>query len=529
MKIIVTEKINDIAIEMLKEHFEVDVRYGLDTKRDELLEVIENYDAIVVRSVTKVNEELFEKAKNLKVVGRAGNGTDNIDLDAATKYGIIVANTPDSNTMSACELTIGMLLAISRNIHTANKNLKAGIWNRTPLEGIEVYNKTLGIIGLGRIGSLVAVRMRAFGMRVLAYDPYITDERFKRFGVEKRENLEEMLQEADFITLHTPKTEETIDILSHKEFAAMKDGVRIVNAARGGIIDEAALLKALETKKVAAAGLDVHTIEPATADNPLFQFENVLVSPHIGASTVDAQVDVGRTIAIQVIHALKGEIVPNAVNLPTLHKDELLAVKPYIDLAEKLGKLYFQLEKLPIESATITYNGNLAKTDTEIITLGFLKGLLEPVVKENVNYVNAKLVAQKRGITVGEKKNLEQVNGHGDYITVKVRNKQGAVTLVGNLSSKREPRVIEINGYEFDADLTKYMLVIQNLDVPGVIGNLGKLLGEENINIATMQVGRDEKKEKAMMILSVDNKVLDENIEKINQVPNVILAKAVEL
>ncbi|SHJ42321.1 D-3-phosphoglycerate dehydrogenase [Geosporobacter subterraneus DSM 17957] len=525
-KILITEKVDEEGIKLLQAEMEVDIALGLP--REELLQRIGEYDGLIVRSETKVNEELMQHGKQLKVVGRAGNGIDNIDVNAATERGIIVANTPESNTLSACELSIGLLLAQARNIPQANSYLKGGNWSRTPFKGSELYNKTLGIIGLGRIGSLVATRMAPFGMKIIAYDPYISDERFRRFGAEKKETLKELLEEADFITIHTPKTKETFKMIGEEEIQLMKKGVRIVNAARGGIICEKALYDGLVSGKVASAGLDVHEQEPCF-NTPLFGLDNVIVTPHIGADTVEAQQNVGITVAQQVLNALKGEIVPNAVNLPALHRDELANIKPYIELMERLGKLYYQLHNETIELIEMAYWGNIADQDTEMVTIAFVKGLLETVIKEKVNYVNACLQAKQRDIVIEQKKIHQPYNGYADLIAVKIKHKGGTFTLAGNLSTKREGKLVEIDGYEVDVNPSEHMLFIQNLDVPGVIGNIGTLLGKEKINIATMQVGRHHRGEKALMVLNIDDEVGNDTLEKLEKVDNVLWAKGIKL
>ncbi len=525
-KIIVTEKMAEEGIKLLQEELEVDVCF--DISREELLKIIDQYDAIIVRSVTKINEELLAAGKKLKAVGRAGNGVDNIDVAAATKRGIIVANTPESNTMSAAELAIGLMLAQARNIPWANDFIKGGSWDRSRFKGVELYNKTLGIIGLGRIGALVAARMAGFGMKVVAYDPYISDERFTRFNAEKKEKLEDLLIEADFITVHTPKTSETNGMIGDKEIEFMKDGVRLINAARGGIYNEAALIRGLQSGKLGGVGLDVHEKEPCYG-NPLFEFKNVVVTPHLGADTVEAQQNVGITVAQQVINALKGEIVPNAVNLPTIHRDELNVIKPYIDLMEKLGKMYYQIHQEPIEYVSVNYWGNIASQDVEMITIAFIKGLLQPVVEDKVNYINARLLAEQRGVGIDQRKLKEHYNGYLDFVEIKIKNKKGEFVLGGNLSSKREGRLVQIEGYEVDVNPSKYMLFIQNMDVPGVIGNIGRVLGEENINVATMQVGRNVPGEVAIMLMNVDDQVNQGVLDKLVSLENVLWAKCIKL
>ncbi|MGE5405216.1 MAG: phosphoglycerate dehydrogenase [Candidatus Saccharibacteria bacterium] len=396
-KVIISERVAEEGLKLLQTELDVDYRDGIS--REELLKIIPEYDALIVRSVTKVDEELVEHGTNLKVVGRAGNGIDNIVVEPCTRRGILVANTPDSNTISAAEQTIALLLASCRNIPEANHFLKGGKWDRKPFRGTELYDKTVGIVGLGRIGSMVAERLAAFNMKVIAYDPYIPDERFARFGAEKKNTLEELVKESDIITVHTPRNEETMGMIGENEFAIAKDGVRVVNCARGGIINEAALLKALKSGKVASAGLDVFEEEPAI-NNPLFEYKNVVVTPHLGADTKEAQERVGISIAEQVIKALKGEIVPNVVNLPTVLRQDLEVLRPFISLTEAMGAIYYQVEKAPIDKIEISFNGDIADMEHDILTVGFLKGLLAPVLSDKVNYVNARLMAEERGITV---------------------------------------------------------------------------------------------------------------------------------
>ncbi len=525
-KVIVAERIADEAITLLKKNAEVDIRVGID--REVLLEIIDEYDAIIVRSATQINEELMEKASKLKMVGRAGNGTDNIDIPEATKRGIIVANTPESNTMSAAELTIGLIVTQSRNIPQANKFLKDGHWGRNQFKGSELFTKTLGIVGLGRIGSLVAKRMQGFGMNVIAYDPYISDERFNRLGVDKREELESLIQESDYITVHTPRNKETLWMINEDHLPLMKKGVRVTNVARGGIIKETAILKGIEDGIIASAGIDVHEQEPCV-DNPLFDHENVIVTPHLGASTLEAQLNVGMTVANQVISGLKGEIVPNAVNLPAIHRDELEAIKPYIKLAEKLGKMYYQIQNDTIETVKIQYYGELAKQETGMISIAFMKGLLETVISNRVNYINAKVIAENRGIIFKEKKIDEYYDGFTEYMRIKVKTSTGTFTLGGNLSTKQEGRLVEFNGYEVDITPKENMIVLQNMDVPGMIGHVGVILGSEKVNIATMQLGRHTIGDKAIMLLNVDEEVEANCIERLESHENILWAKAIKL
>ncbi|SET08769.1 D-3-phosphoglycerate dehydrogenase [Natronincola peptidivorans] len=528
MKVLVTEKIADKGIEALKNSgMEVDVDFQLCVERERLLDVIKNYDAIVVRSVTKVNEEFYQHATNLKVVGRAGNGVDNIEMEGATKRGIIVVNTPEANTVSAAEHSIGLLIASCRNIPQANGFIKNRNWDRSGFKGVELQGKTLGIVGLGRIGSLVATRMQSFGMKVVAYDPYITEERFKKFGVEKKEKLEDLVKESDFISIHTPKTEETFGMIGEKEFKLAKKGVRVVNCARGGIICEDALVKAMKEGIVASAGIDVLVDEPNTT-SPLLDIDNVIITPHLGADTVEAQDNVGVTIAHEVVSALKGEMVPNAVNLPTLHHHELESLQSYLELGEVLGKLYHQLERDAIQKIEVIYSGAVAEMETSVITLAILKGVFEPILKERVNYVNASLIAKNRGISVVESK--ETVNGnYMNKIRVNIVTKDKTFTVAGTIFAKKDARIVEVNGFEFDVIPMPYMLVANNHDKPGMIGQMGTLLGASKVNIATMQVSRNFKAKEAMMFLTVDSEVAKETLNLIGNIDGIIKINFVKL
>ncbi len=526
MKVLVTEKIAEKGIEEIKKAgIHLDIKLGI--AREELLEIIKHYDAIIVRSVTKINEELYQAATNLKVVGRAGNGVDNIDMAGATKRGIIVVNTPEANTVSAAEHTIGLLLSSIRNIPQANAEIKSKRWDRSGFGGVELNGKTLGVVGLGRIGALVATRMQSFNMKVIAYDPYITDERFKKYGTEKKESLADLVKEADFITVHTPKTEETMGMIGAEEFKVAKKGVRLVNCARGGIIEEEALAQALKEGIVASAALDVLVNEPNTT-SPLLDFKNTVITPHLGADTVEAQENVGLTIAHEVLSALKGEMVPNAVNLPTIQKYELDTLKPYLSLGETLGKLYHQLQKSAVKGVEVIYSGEVAKAETSVITLAILKGLFEPVLKERVNYVNAGLIAENRGIAVVEGKKNE-VENYLNQIQVNIITKEGSFTLAGTVFGKGEPRIVEVNGYQFDLIPTPYMLVAENIDKPGMIGQMGTILGVSKVNIATMQVSRNQMGGKAMMILAVDSEVAQDSIKMLCNVEGILNVMMVKI
>lgn len=522
-KILVTERISDKGLDVLKEAKDIQVDINFELSRADLLKAIPEYDAILVRSVTKIDEELYSQATKLKVVGRAGNGVDNIDLAGATNRGIIVVNTPESNTITTAEHTIALLLSSSRNILEAHKRINDKNWDRNGLKGSEFFEKTLGIIGLGRIGSLVATRMKAFNMRVIAYDPYITDSRFKKIGVEKVNSLDDILEQSDFITIHTPKTEETFNMIDEQELAKTKNGVRIVNCARGGLINEHALVKYLENGHIASLGIDVLVDEPKPI-SPLIGVKNTVLTPHIGADTVEAQDKVGICIAEEVLAALKGEFVP-AVNLPVLQSHDIGLMRNYLQLGEFLGKLYYQLEKDVVEKVEIVYSG-LEDIEKGMLSRALLRGLFSPILKEQVNYVNALVTAESRGVSVVE---LEEVSKHkfANLIRVNVITKNSVFTASGTVIDKKEIKILEINGYEFDLAPSPYMLVAENQDKPGMIGQIGTLLGIANVNIATMQVSR--KKDSAMMFLTVDNDVNKETIDMLRSVSGILKANLVKL
>jgi len=527
MKIIVTERIAEEGISYLREKgFEVDVKLGMS--HEELLEVIEPYDAIIVRSVTKVNEKLLERAKNLKVAGRAGNGIDNIDVPACTKRGIIVVNTPESNIMAAAELAVGHAYCIFRNIPQANAAARRKDFRRNRFTGNELDGKTAGIIGLGRIGSIVATKLRGSNMRVIAYDPYISDEKFKQYGVEKCETLEELLKQSDLITLHTPKTSETYGMIGEKELELCKEGVRIVNAARGGLVDEKALYKALKSGKVAAAALDVldpepnYDKKPEEQDyyNPLLDLDNVIITPHLGASTQEATFNVGTEVARLVADALNGEIVA-AVNMPSMKVKDITEIKPYLDLAEMLGKIYYQAEKGRVHKIEIVYSGDLADMETRVFSLSVLKGFLDPVIKEKVNYVNAELMLKNMGIELVESKS-SYLDKYTNLITVKYYTKERQLSVSGTVFAKEEIRIVDFFGYKLDFEPTPHVLAIQNIDKPGIIGKIGTILGAANMNIAAMQWSRNRKGEKAVAFVSVDGEVSDPVLEELKKIDGVL-------
>ena len=512
MKILIAEHIAEEGIAFLKKAgFDVDTKFKMP--REDLLACVGEYDAIIVRSVTKVNEELYNHAKQLKVVGRAGNGVDNIEMDGATKRGIIVVNTPDANTVSAAEHTIALMLSLCRNIPRANAHIKSKEWDRTLFRGVELMNKTLGIVGLGRIGSMVATRMQSFGMNVIAYDPYIRKERFDQLNVTRIEDLKDLVRQCDILSVHTPKTKETLGIIGEEEFNLCKSTLRIVNCARGGIVDEAALLIALNEGKVAGAAIDVLKDEPHPI-SPLLDLDTTVITPHLGADTYEAQKNVGEAVALQVFEALQGKLVANAVNLPSLKAQELEALHPYLQLSECVGKIYHQIQHDAVQKIELVYKGEIGKMDISTCTLAFLKGLYEIILEDSVNYVNARYIAESRGVTITE--GSESISGnYASSLAVKIHTAKNTFTLEGALFAKSEPRIVDINGYTFDVTPKGNMLLIENLDRPGMIGKIGLALGDEAINISTMNVSLSEKHPNAMMFLTVDAPVSEASLNVI--------------
>jgi len=503
---------------------EVDERLGLGPA--ELLTAVRGAAALVIRSATQVTAEVLEAGTDLVVVGRAGIGLDNVDVDAATRLGVMVVNAPQSNVLSAAEHTIALLLAQARNVTRADADLKAGEWNRSRWEGVELHGKTLGIIGLGRVGVLVAQRLLAFGMHLVAYDPYVSEDRARQLGVRLVPELEELVRQADFVTVHLPKTPETLGLVGAELLAQAKPTLRIVNTARGGIIDEAALADALRDGRIAGAALDVFEHEPTT-DSPLFELDNVVVTPHLGASTAEAQDKAGQTIAEQVVLALRGEFVPYAVNVAA--KEANATVQPFLPLAERLGRLFVALADGAAATLEVSYEGEIADYDCHVLTLAILKGALGAVVDEPVSFVNAPQLAEARGLTVRETTSTATA----DFVNlVNVRGQVGgrSVDVSGTLLGKHgRPRIVGINGHSVDVPPSSHMLVIRNADTPGMIGRVGMLLGEAGVNIADMDVGTNAEGEAALMVLSTYSPVPDEVVERLRAVDGIFDAEAIEL
>ena len=512
-KVLVKEKLAPEGIAFLKEQgFEVDT--GLDWTPEEFMTRVADYDALLIRSATKVTAEVIEAATRLKVVGRAGVGVDNVDVEAATRRGIIVVNAPASNVLSAAEHTIAMIMALARNIPQAHGALKEGRWDRSKYGGVELAGKTLGIVGLGRIGFLVAERARGLAMRVLAYDPFVPAERFHELGLERAETVEAIYAEADFITIHLPKNADTLGFVSDEAFAAMKDGVRVVNVARGGIVDEEALARALESGKVAGAAIDVWPVEPTT-DDILLAYDQVVATPHLGASTKEAQLRAGTQVAEQVALALKGQFAPNAVNVPLKLGEEAEELMPYLHVCELLGKLMVQLAEGPIESLEITYEGVISRYDTRILELSVLSGLLSGVVEGEVNFVNVTAMAEERGIAVKENHQPAAVD-FLNLITVTARDAKGELSVSGTtLGPAHHPRLVKIYSQDVDLEPAEHMMFLRYDDVPGMIGKIGTKLGALGINIAQMSVGRTLADRKAVMALTIDSPIPQEDLQSL--------------
>jgi D-3-phosphoglycerate dehydrogenase len=497
LRVLVREPIAEAGIELLRERFEVDVDGNGD-----LAERIGDYDAIVIRSATKLTAELIERADRLKVIGRAGVGVDNVDVEAATRRGIVVANAPESTVTSAAEHTIGLLVALARNIPQAHAALKQGRWERSAWGGVELEGKTLGVLGFGRIGQQVARRALGLGMRVVAYDPFVAKERFRELGVERVESADDVLAVAEFLTLHLPLTPETRGFLGREAIAKLPDGARVINAARGELVDEEALVEALRSGKLAAAAVDVYSKEPY--EGPLLELDNVVATPHLAASTEEAQDRAGVIVAEQVVAALEGGLVTNAVNIPSIGADDLEVLGPFVPLAAKLGRLAMELAEGRAERITLSYYGTLSGYDTRLLTVAALNGAFQGRTEQPVNYVNAPVIAAERGIEVAEERrrasrdftNLVRVEirSNGDQIRV-------AGTIIGN---ENRHWLVNALGFELEMELAPLMVFFHYDDVPGVIGLVGTVFGEAGVNIANMAVSRSRRGGKALMALSLD-------------------------
>jgi D-3-phosphoglycerate dehydrogenase len=525
-KILVSDPIDQVGIDILSQVATVDIKTTLSPA--EITQIIPEYDAIMIRSGTKLTKEIIEAGKNLKIIGRAGVGVDNVDVPTATRQGIVVVNSPEGNTIAAAEHTLAMMLSLSRFIPEANVSLKSGKWDRKSFTGVEVYKKTLGVIGLGKIGSHVATVARAMGMKLLAYDPFLTAERAEKLGV-NLVDLEILLRESDYITLHLPKTKETHHLIDAERIAIMKPGVRIVNCARGGIIDEAALAKALQNGQIAGAALDVFENEPLEPDSPLRGIGSQLIlTPHLGASTEEAQANVAIDVAEQIRDVLLGLPARAAVNIPGLGPDVWQKLKPYLQLAEMLGNLVGQLAGGRVDTLDVRLQGEIASSESQPIVVAALKGLLSTALRERVNFVNASLEAKERGIRVTETRDAT-VEDYTGSLHLTANGLQGQQSVTGALLGKSELRITNINGFPINVAPTNYMLLTLHRDMPGIIGGIGSLLGNFNVNIASMQVGRRIVRGEAVMVLNIDDPLPPGLLEEIMRIQGVKDAYVVNL
>ncbi len=527
-RVLVADKLAPAGMEILRAAPELQVEEAIGLKPAELAAKIGPYHGLIVRSGCTVTAEVIAAADNLRVIGRAGIGVDNIDVAAATQRGIVVMNTPGGNNVTTAEHAISMMLSLARSIPQATSSMKSGKWEKGKFTGSEVLNKNLGVVGLGNIGRIVADRALGLKMKVLAYDPFISEDGAKRLGVELA-TLDELFRRSDFITVHTPLTAETRGLVGAEAFAKMKKGVRIINCARGGIVDEMALAEAIGTGKVAGAALDVFVEEPPPADHPLLKLDQVICTPHLGASTDEAQLNVAVAIAEQVANYLTKDVIQDAVNVPSISPELRKVLSPYLTLAEKLGSLQAQfLGAAPIEVA-IEYAGDVATYDTKSVTLGILRGLLSHAMESStVNYVNAPTIARERGIKVVESK-TSQTKGFSNLVTVTVQTGKGSSLVAGAVFGQRVIRLVRINAFFLDADPTGYILMLHNRDVPGVVGNVGMTLGEAKINIAGLELGREGVGGMAISLFHIDDAIPDAVMQKLRTLPNIVSAQLIRL
>ncbi|WP_054957152.1 phosphoglycerate dehydrogenase [Paenibacillus dakarensis] len=527
-KILVSDPISDLGIQQLMDAQDVEVEKKTGLSEDELVAIIGEYDGLLVRSQTRVTEKIMNAGVNLKVVGRAGVGVDNIDLEAATKRGIVVINAPDGNTITTAEHTFAMMIALARHIPQAYAKTISGTWDRKSFLGVELRNKTLGVMGMGRIGSEVAKRAKAFGMNILAFDPFLTEERAEKLEV-KLASVDTIIRNADFITVHTPLTPETRHMIAKPQFEVMKPGMRIVNCARGGIIDELALVEALDEGIVAGAAFDVFEHEPPQADHPFLTHPKVIVTPHLGASTVEAQENVAIDVSEQVLHILRDEPFKNAVNFPLIAANVMSKLQPYFHLGEKLGSAVAQITAHAVSEIHVDYAGELAEVDTQALTRYIVKGVLERHLGNDVNIVNAMHLAKSRDLHVIVSQ-TPKTKGFTNLVTVTLKSQNGSERLIaGTLLHGYGERIVRLDKFPVDIAPEGYQILISHNDIPGIIGRVGTLLGENNVNIASMQVGRKVIGGEAIMFLTVDKDVPKEVLVKLTGLADLNSAQEIVL
>jgi D-3-phosphoglycerate dehydrogenase len=526
-KVLVSDSLAEQGLERLRACSEiaVDVRPGL--KGEELLRAIPAYEGLIIRSSTKVTKDVIDAAVNLRVIGRAGIGVDNVDVEAATRRGVVVMNTPGGNNVTTAEHALSLMLALARNIPQANASLKSGQWKREKFTGSEICNKTLGVIGLGNIGSIVAERALGLKMQVIAYDPFVSAEAAAKMRVELT-TLDDLYRRADFITVHTPLTKETRGLIGAAAFAKMKKGVRIINCARGGIVDEEALHHAITGGIVAGAALDVFVEEPPPANHPLLQLEQVIGTPHLGAATDEAQINVAIAIAEQIVHFLTQGVIQNAVNFPSMTPKMLTILQPYLVLGEKLGSFLAQLSASAPAEIQVEYSGDIVDYDVAPATAAVLRGLLSPFLETPVNYVNAPHIARERSIRVVEARSSKP-SDFLNSITVRVSGAGGTTTVEGAVFSNKAVRLVRVNDFYLEAVLDGYILVLNNRDVPGVVGAVGSLLGQRGINIAGLELGRERVGGMAISLIHVDGQVPQETLAELRTLEPIISAQQIKL
>ena len=524
MRILVSDDVSEKGVELLRAHFDVDVKTNMPP--EELLGCIGEYDGLVTRSQTQVTEEVIAAATNLKVIGRAGVGVDNINIPAATARGIVIVNAPEGNTIAAVEHTIGMMLAMTRHIPQAHQSLQEGKWDRKSFTGIQLSGKTLGIIGVGRIGSRVAKRMQAMEMHTIGYDPYISEERAHQIGIEMVD-FDTLLAQSDYITIHTPLTKETKFMINADTIKKMKDGVRLVNCARGACYDTDAIAEAIKSGKVAGAAIDVYPDEPLTLENnPFLGMFDVVQTSHLGASTIEAQVGVAVDVAYGVIDALQGKPVMNAVNIAPMPKSVAAVVQPYLGLAERMGTIGIYLAEGPVEDVEIEYTGDLSNTETQHLTTAFLKGLLNPILQDSVNYVNAPGLAKKRNIDVKESKSHKD-GYYNTAINITIKTSGGKHQIAGTLFDGKQAKIVQIDEYRVDFAPEGYLLLVPHIDQPNMIGQIATILGKANININGMQVGATTDSKTNIMAVAVTNDIPNDVLLQLSGIEGILDVKLI--
>jgi len=527
MKVLISDNLAPAGAKILEDAgLEVDINTGLAP--EELKKIIGDYDGLVIRSSTKVTADLLEAADNLKVVGRAGIGLDNVDIAASSQRGVVVMNAPDGNATTAAEHAIGMMMSLSRNIPQATASMKEGKWEKKSFMGRELTGKTLGIVGIGRIGAIAASRAQGLKMKVIAYDPHMPKDMVAKLGIELMD-LTELAKRADYVTVHVPLTKETKNLLSTEFFNNMKKDAMFVDCARGGVCDEEALYTALKDGEIAGAALDVFANEPTTLEScPMLELNNFICTPHLGASTSEAQENVALIIAQQVADYLNKGVVTNAVNVPSVSDDVMAQVGPYVKLGEMLGSMHMQISKGSVEEVNIEYNGELAELNTSPITVAFLKGLFTPILQEKVNYVNAPMIAKERGIKVIESKS-EDADDFINVLSIKVKTSEAENVLVGTVFGKNEPRLVRLNSFRLEFLPMGAMLLVQNYDKPGTIGALGTTIGADGVNISSMTVGQTEGSNQNIILLNTDKLIDDTLLKKVKGLENIVDAIVLEM